>query len=80
MLSEEELRQRIYENLYLLRTYYGYTQQQTASFWGVNEAPTRILKKGKPFSLSIICTFLAAYIVFRRKQCGQSCRQLTFLV
>ena len=74
MLSEEEFRRRISENLFLLRTYYGYTQQQIASFLGCERSPYTYLEKGKTYQ------FLVAYIVFRRNRCGQSCRQLTFLV
>ena len=48
-LSEKELRQRICENLYLLRTYYGYTQQQIASFLGCERSTYTYLEKGKTF-------------------------------
>ena len=47
MLSEEEFRRRISENLFLLRTYYGYTQQQIASFLGCERSTYTHLERGK---------------------------------
>lgn len=49
MLSEEEFRRRISENLFLLRTYYGYTQQQIASFLRCERSTYTYLEKGKTF-------------------------------
>ena len=49
MLSEKEFRRRISANLHFLRTCYGYTQQQIASFLGCERSTYTYLEKGKTF-------------------------------